>query len=95
MAAILDRHMEWRQFIVGDGMMISDCVTAEQRLINDCPPLRAYLARISAPPKGPTADCRSFRQRQGIAPAVGGRFISRPSRRGGVYQPPPAVSSGH
>jgi glutathione S-transferase len=28
MAAILDRHMEWRQFIVGDGMVISHCVTA-------------------------------------------------------------------
>jgi glutathione S-transferase len=60
MAAILDRHMEGRQFIVGDGMTIADCVTAylidwanEQRLIDDCPQLRAYLARIYARPKAP------------------------------------------
>ena len=60
MAMILDRHMESRQFIVGDGMTIADCVTAylidwanEQHLIDDCPQLRAYLSRMYARPKAP------------------------------------------
>jgi glutathione S-transferase len=67
MAAILDRHMEGRQFIVGDGMTIADCVTAylidwahEQRLIDDCPQLRAYLARIYARPKAPPRIAEAF-----------------------------------
>jgi glutathione S-transferase len=67
MAAILDRHMEGRQFIVGDGMTIADCVTAylidwanEQRLIDGCPQLRAYLARIYARPKAPPRIAEAF-----------------------------------
>ncbi len=60
MATILDRHMEGREFIVGEGMTIADCVTAylidwanEQHLIDDCPQLRAYLGRMYARPKAP------------------------------------------
>jgi glutathione S-transferase len=67
MAAILDCHMEGRQFIVGDGMTIADCVTAylidwanEQRLIDDCPQLRAYLDRIYARPKAPPRIAEAF-----------------------------------
>ena len=69
MATILDRHMEGRAFIVGDRMTIADCVTAylidwanEQRLIDTCPQLRAYLSRMYARPKAP----------QRIAEAVAG-----------------------
>jgi glutathione S-transferase len=67
MAAILDCHMEGRQFIVGDGITIADCVTAylidwanEQRLIDDYPQLRAYLDRIYARPKAPPRIAEAF-----------------------------------
>ncbi len=67
MAAIIDRHMEGRQFIVGDGMTIADCVTAylidwanEQRLIDDCPQLREYLGRMYARPKAPQRIAEAF-----------------------------------
>jgi len=60
MATILDRHMEGREFIVGEGMTLADCVTAylidwanEQHLIDDRPQLRAYLGRMYARPKAP------------------------------------------
>jgi glutathione S-transferase len=67
MASILDRHMAGRQFIVGDGMTIADCVTAyvidwanEQHLIDDCPQLRAYLTRMYARPKAPQRIAEAF-----------------------------------
>jgi glutathione S-transferase len=60
MATILDRHLDGRQFIVGDGVTIADCVTAylidwanEQQLIDVFPQLRAYLGRMYARPKAP------------------------------------------
>jgi len=67
MAAILDCHMQEREFIVGDSMTIADCVTAylidwanEQHLIDDCPQLRAYLERIYARPKAPPRIAEAF-----------------------------------
>jgi glutathione S-transferase len=67
MAAILERHLEGRQFIVGDGMTIADCVTAylidwanEQHLIDDCPQLRAYLTRMYAREKAPQRIAEAF-----------------------------------
>ena len=67
MAAILDRHMEGREFIVGDRLTIADCVTAyvvdwanEVHLIDDCPQLRAYLARMYARPKAPQRIAEAF-----------------------------------
>ncbi len=60
MAAILDRHMEGREFIVGDTISVADCVTAyvldwgnENGLIEDYPNLKAYLERMYARPKAP------------------------------------------
>jgi len=56
-----------REFIVGDGVTIADCVTAylidwanEQRLIDDFPQLRAYLARMYARPKAPQRIAEAF-----------------------------------
>jgi glutathione S-transferase len=74
MAAVLDRHMEGRQFIVGDSMTIADCVTAhvidwanEQHLIDDLPQLTAYLTRMYARPMAPQriADAFAGLQAQG------------------------------
>ena len=60
MAAVLDHHMEGRQFIVGDCITAADCVTAylmdwanEQRLLGNTPQLRAYLERMYARPAAP------------------------------------------
>ena len=59
MAAILDKHLEGREFIVGD-TRVADCVTAylidwagECNLIEPFPQLRAYLERLYARPKAP------------------------------------------
>ena len=67
MAAVLDRHMEGREFIVGDSITVADCLTAhtldwgnEQRLIDDCPQLRAYLERMYARPKAPERISEAF-----------------------------------
>ncbi|WP_321783389.1 glutathione S-transferase family protein [Burkholderia pyrrocinia] len=60
MAAILDTHLEGREFIVGDTLTVADCVTAylidwagECNLIEPFPQLRAYLERLYARPKAP------------------------------------------
>jgi glutathione S-transferase len=53
MAAVLERHMNGRQFIVGDHITAADCVTAylvdwanEQQLLDGFPNLKAYLQRM-------------------------------------------------
>ncbi|WP_028218154.1 glutathione S-transferase family protein [Paraburkholderia oxyphila] len=67
MAAILDKHLEGREFIVGDRLTVADCVTAylmdwanEVRLIDTFPRLQAYLERLYARPEAPQriADAR-------------------------------------
>jgi glutathione S-transferase len=67
MAAVLDRHMEGRQFIVGDRVTVADCITAytldwgnERRLIDGCPQLCAYLERMYARPKAPRRIAEAF-----------------------------------
>ncbi|RQZ09404.1 glutathione S-transferase family protein [Burkholderia sp. Bp9031] len=60
MAAILDKHLEGREFIVGDTLTVADCVTAylidwasECHLIEPFPQLQSYLERLYARPKAP------------------------------------------
>jgi glutathione S-transferase len=67
MAAVLDRHMEGRQFVVGDRVTVADCITAytldwgnERRLIDACPQLRAYLERMYTRPKAPQRIAEAF-----------------------------------
>ena len=67
MAEVLDRHLEGRQFIVGDRITIADCVTAylidwanEQQLIDGYPQLRAYLRRMYERPKAPQRIAEAF-----------------------------------
>lgn len=57
MAAVLDRHMEGRGFLVGDRMTAADCVTAwlmdwanENELMGGFPHLRAYMERLYSRP---------------------------------------------
>lgn len=60
MAAILDRHLDGREFIVGNALSVADCVTAylidwanELHLIDTFPQLQAYLERLYARPEAP------------------------------------------
>jgi len=60
MAAVLERHMDGREFIVGNGMSIADCVTAyvldwgnEHGLIDGFANLKAYMERMYARPRAP------------------------------------------
>jgi len=67
MAAILDEHLEGRQFIVGERLTVADCVTVylmdwadEVHLLDPFPRLQAYLERLYARPEAPQriADAR-------------------------------------
>jgi glutathione S-transferase len=60
MAAVLERQMAGRDFIVGDSLDAADCVTAYVidwanvlQLLGDFPLLRAYLDRMYARPTAP------------------------------------------
>jgi glutathione S-transferase len=60
MAALLDRHLEGRAFIVGDRVSAADCVTAylidwanQLNLIDGLPQLQAYLERMYQRPAAP------------------------------------------
>lgn len=60
MAAILDKHLEGRRFIVGDTLTVADCVTVylidwanERGLIDTFPRLQAYLQALYARPEAP------------------------------------------
>ncbi len=60
MAAILERHMEGREYIVGGRISLADCVTAylmdwanERKLLEGLPNLTAYLQRMYKRPKAP------------------------------------------
>jgi len=74
MAAILDRHMQGREYIVGDRFGAADCVTAyivdwgdNQGLIGDMPALQAYLERAYARPTAPRRIAAAFAE---LAPAA-------------------------
>jgi len=67
MAAVLERHLEGRQYIVGDRITIADCVAAhlidwanEFKLIEGFPQLRAYLTRMYARPTAPQRIADAF-----------------------------------
>lgn len=67
MAAVLERHMEGRQFIVGDRMTAADCVTAylmdwanERQLLDGFPNLKAYLQRTYARATAPQRIAEAF-----------------------------------
>jgi glutathione S-transferase len=67
MARVLERHMEGRQFIVGDRVTVADCVTAyltdwanEDHLIDNFPNLRAYLDRMYARSAAPQRIAEAF-----------------------------------
>jgi glutathione S-transferase len=75
MAAILDRHMQGRRFIVGDTISVADCVMAYvidwgdyRKLLGDFPRLQAYLARMYARPTAPQRIAAALANPQSAVP---------------------------
>src|SRR5262249_5503120 len=67
MAAVLDRHMNQREFIVGDGATVVDFVTAytldwanEVGLLGGFPNLLEYMKRMYARPNAPLRIAQAF-----------------------------------
>ena len=67
MAAVLERHIEGRRFIVGDRVTAADCVTAylmdwanEQHLLDGFRNLQAYLQRMYARSSAPQRIAEAF-----------------------------------
>ena len=67
MAAVLEKHMHGRQFVVGDRATVADFVLAytldwggEARLLDEFPVLRAYMERMYARPKAPQRIAKAF-----------------------------------
>jgi glutathione S-transferase len=67
MAAVLERHMEGHQFIVGDRVTAADCVTAylmdwanERKLLDGFKNLTAYLRRMYARSTAPQRIAEAF-----------------------------------
>lgn len=67
MASVLERHMQGRQFIVGDRITVADCVTAylmdwanEQQLLDGFPNLKAYLQRMYGRSSAPQRIAEAF-----------------------------------
>jgi glutathione S-transferase len=68
MAAVLEKHMEDRDYVVGDGVTAADFVVAytldvadELQLLGECPTLRSYLQRMYARPRAPQRIADIFR----------------------------------
>ena len=69
MAAVLEEHMQRRQFLVGDAVTVADFVAAytldwanEDRLLDDCPAAARLHEADVRPPKCAAAHRRSFRR---------------------------------
>jgi glutathione S-transferase len=67
MAAVLESHMQRRQFVVGDSVTVADFVMAytldwgnEVKLLDGCPALLAYVERMYARPNAPQRIAAAF-----------------------------------
>jgi glutathione S-transferase len=67
MAAVLEQHMQGRQFVVGDRVSVGDFVTAytldwgnEVGLLDACPTLLAYMNRMYERPRAPMRIRQAF-----------------------------------
>ena len=69
MAAVLDEHMQGRDFLVGDSATVADFVTAYTldwadmvQLLDDFPGLRSYMERMYARPRAPMRIAEAFKR---------------------------------
>ena len=67
MAAVLEKHMQGRQFVVGDSVTVADFVMAytldwanEAKLLDGFPQLQAYMQRMYARPHAPMRIAKAF-----------------------------------
>jgi glutathione S-transferase len=67
MASVLEKHMQGRQFVAGDNVSIADFVMAytldwgnEDKLLDGCPQLLAYMERMYARPHAPPRIAEAF-----------------------------------
>jgi glutathione S-transferase len=67
MAAVLEKHLRGRQFVIGERVTVADFVTAytldwanEYRLFDDFPTLRTYMERLYARPNAPLRIAAAF-----------------------------------
>jgi glutathione S-transferase len=72
MAAVLEKHMDQRQFVVGDRVTVADLVMAytldwanEAHLLDDFPQLRAYMDRMYARPHAAPRIAQAFASLKG------------------------------
>ena len=68
MAAVLEKHLQGRQFVVGDRATVADFVMAytldwggEAQLLDGFPVLRGYMERMYARPKAPQRIAEAFK----------------------------------
>ena len=68
MAAVLEKHMQGRSYVVGDRVTAADFIVAytldvaeEMQLLGGCPALRAYVERMYARPRAPRRIADIFR----------------------------------
>jgi glutathione S-transferase len=71
MAAVLERHMKDREFVVGDEVTVVDFVMAytldwanEARLLGEFPDLKAYLERMYTRPNAPPPIAQALASRR-------------------------------
>jgi glutathione S-transferase len=67
MAAVLEKHMQGRQFVATDSVSVADFVIAytldwgnENKLLDGCPQLLAYMKRMYARPHAPPRIAEAF-----------------------------------
>lgn len=67
MADVLERHMQGRQFVVGDSVTVADFVVAytldwadEDKQLDGFPELKAYMHRMYARPRAPMRIAEAF-----------------------------------
>lgn len=68
MAAVLEKHMQGRSYVVGDSVTAADFILAytldvadEMQLLGECPALRSYVERMYARPRAPRRIADIFR----------------------------------
>jgi glutathione S-transferase len=76
MAAILEKHMRGRQYVVSNHVTVCDIVLAytldwgnEAKLLSDCPQLIAYMERMYQRPKAPMRIAKALARVMGNQPS--------------------------
>ncbi len=79
MIAVMEQHMQGRDYLVGDGLTVADFNAAftldwarEEALLDDAPALRAYLDALYARPRAPVTIAEGFAALGIAEPSVAG-----------------------